>query len=67
MIGVPKNDDMFMYTRRFHSVGEVSLKKLRLPWCYSPPMKVLTLPAWSSPSMKAWRRSNHSMVLRLPT
>ena len=35
----------------------VNLRKLQPSSCSSPPMKVLTLPAWISPSMEAWRRS----------
>src|SRR6201997_2282548 len=45
-------------SRRFHLAAEVDPTKLRPLSCSSPPMKVLTSPAWISPSMEAWRRSD---------
>ena len=39
-------------------VAGAGQRKSRLPSLSSPPMKVHISPAWISPSMGAWRRSN---------
>src|ERR1700676_3979529 len=44
--------------RKFRSAAEASPRKSHPPLCSSPPMKVLSSPAWISPSMEAWRRSD---------
>src|ERR1700680_1862925 len=49
-------------SRRFQWAAEVSRKKSRPRSCSSPPMRVHTLPAWISPSMEAWRRSDPGVV-----
>src|ERR1022692_1094891 len=43
-------------------VAGASQRKSRLPSRSSPPMKVLSSPAWISPSMEAWRRSDPGAV-----
>ena len=44
--------------RRFRSAAGVSLRKSRPPSCSSPPTKAPSSPAWISPSMAAWPRSD---------
>ena len=46
------------FASQIPSAAEASPRKSLLPSCSSPPMKVLISPAWISPSMEAWRRSN---------
>jgi NAD(P)-dependent dehydrogenase (short-subunit alcohol dehydrogenase family) len=48
--------------RKFRSAAEASPRKSQPPLSSSPPMKVLSSPAWISPSMEAWRRSDPSAV-----
>src|ERR1700731_1784598 len=48
--------------RKFRSAAEASPRKSRPPSRSSPPMKVLSSPAWISPSMEAWRRSDPGAV-----
>lgn len=46
------------FTSQIPMIAEACPRKLRQQSCSSPPMKVLTSPAWISPSMEAWRRSS---------
>ncbi len=46
-------------------VAGASRRKSRLPSRSSPPMKILSSPAWISPSMEAWPRSDPDAVPRL--